>query len=266
LRPTLELLLEFLFLPMYRIRAHGPGVSQFPLRGPVLIVANHASYADPFWLGKVVPRALTPMMTSVYFDLPAIRWLMVHVVHAIRVPASRFRREAPELNEAVAVLRRGGCMLIFPEALLRRTANRLLRQFGQGVWHILQACPQTPVVVCWIEGGWGSYASYFNGPPMQNKSLDWNRRIDIGLAAPQVLAPSVLADQRTTRSFLMQACLDCRRYLGLVDAGSEAGGPEDIAEGVENPGSPAPPIDAQDISSPVVPCADDGSGREMKSN
>jgi 1-acyl-sn-glycerol-3-phosphate acyltransferase len=215
LRPTLELLLEVLFLPMYRIRARGPGVGLLPLHGPVLIVANHSSYADPFWLGKVVPRPLTPLMTSVYFDLPVIRWLMVRVVHGIRVEASRFRRQAPELNDAIAVLRRGGCLLLFPEARLRRTDERLLRRFGRGVWHILRACPQTPVVVCWIEGGWGSYASYRGGPPLKDKPLDWGRRIDIGMAAPRVLDAAVLAEQRTTRSHLMRACLECRRYLGL---------------------------------------------------
>ncbi len=215
LRPTLELVIEILFLPMYRVRVHGPGIGFIPLRGPVLIVANHSSYADPFWLGKVLPRALTPMMTSVYFDLPVIRWLMVRVVHGIRVEASHFRREAPELNEAIAVLQRGECLLIFPEAMLRRMEGRLLRQFGQGVWRILQACPQTPVVVCWIEGGWGSYASYRGGPPMKNKPLDWGRRIDIAVAEPRLLDPAVLADQRATRTYLMRACLECRRYLGL---------------------------------------------------
>jgi 1-acyl-sn-glycerol-3-phosphate acyltransferase len=246
-RPTLELLLEFLFLPMYRIRAHGQGAGLIPTRGPVLIIANHSSYTDPFWLGKVVPRALTPMMTSVYFDLPVIRWLMVRVVRGIRVESSRFRREAPELNDAIAVLRRGGCLLIFPEAILRRTEGRLLRQFGQGVWRILRACPQTPVVVCWIEGGWGSYASYHGGPPLKNKPLDWGRRIDIAVAEPQVLDPAVLADQRTTRSYLMRACLECRRYLGLEvpEAQGEEGEADEANGSHKTPGPDAHQIDPQ---------------------
>ena len=52
-----------------------------------------------------------------------------------------------------------------------------LSQFGQGVWHILHERPDTPVVVCWIEGGWGCYFSYYNGPPTVNKRFDWWRRI-----------------------------------------------------------------------------------------
>src|SRR5205823_3104459 len=82
-----------------------------------------------------------------------------------------------------------GCVLIFPEAILRRKEDQLLRQFGQGVWHILRAVPDTPVVVFWIEGGWGSFASYKGGPPMKNKRLDWWRRIDLAVTEPQVLDP-----------------------------------------------------------------------------
>jgi hypothetical protein len=89
-----------------------------------------------------------------------------------------------------------------------------LRQFGQGVWLILRKRPSTPVVVCWIEGGWGSYTSYFGGPPTVNKKLDWWHRIDVAIAEPQVLEPALLADHRATRTYLMRACLAARRYLG----------------------------------------------------
>ena len=103
--------------------------------------------------------------------------------------AATYRREAPELREAVAALDRGECVLIFPEGYMRRRVERPLRQFGQGVWHILRERPQTPVVVCWIEGGWGSYTSYYNGPPTVNKKVDWARHIDIGVSAPKVSLP-----------------------------------------------------------------------------
>ena len=55
--------------------------------------------------------------------------------------------------------------MVFPEGYLRRTEDRPLRRFGQGVWQILKARPDTPVFTAWIEGNWGSYTSYANGPP-----------------------------------------------------------------------------------------------------
>jgi 1-acyl-sn-glycerol-3-phosphate acyltransferase len=210
-----ELACAWVMSPLYRVRGHGPGLGQIPTTGPLLVVANHAAYVDPFWVGKVMPRKITPMMTSIYYDLPIIRWLMRRVVGAIRVQHSRFRREAPELAEALEVLRRDGCVLVFPEGMVRRRADQTLRMFGQGVWHLLREAPQTPVLVCWIEGGWGSCASFQGGPPFKNKRLDWLRPINVALAEPQVLDAELLADHRATRQYLMRACLECRRHLGL---------------------------------------------------
>jgi 1-acyl-sn-glycerol-3-phosphate acyltransferase len=215
LRPLLEFTGECILWPFYRIRSYGPGVDAFPMRGPVLIVSNHAAWGDPLWLGKVVPRFLTPMMTSVYYDKPVVHWLMKHVAHTIRVPASTFRREAPELKDAVAALDSGRVVVVFPEGALKRKEEQWLRQFGQGVWRILRDRPHTPVVVCWVEGGWGSYTSYFNGPPTVNKRLDWWRPIRIAMDNPRRLDAELLSDQRATRAYLMQACIDARKYLGL---------------------------------------------------
>jgi 1-acyl-sn-glycerol-3-phosphate acyltransferase len=221
-RPFMEQVLEWLIWPIYRIHARGPGLEGLPRRGPLLIVANHSSWFDPLWLGKVIPRRITPMMTSLFYDLPGLRWLMRYVVQAIRVQHSRFRREAPELREAIAALDRGQCVVLFPEGAMRRTADKPLRQFGQGIWIILKERPQTPVVVCWIEGGWGSYCSYYNGPPTKNKRMDFWRRIEIAVGPPKVVDPALLDDQRATRAYLMAVCLETRQYLGLEEIAVEA--------------------------------------------
>lgn len=214
-RETVEHVLEGALWPLYRIRARGPGLAACPRRGPVVILANHTSYLDPLWLAKVFPRRIIAMMTSVFYDLPIMHWLMTRVAHAIRVESSTFRREAPELRQAIAALDQGECVVIFPEGMLRRREEVVLRPFGQGVWHILRERPTTPVIVCWIEGGWGSWASYYNGPPLKSKPLDWWRPIRIGASPPQVLDADILADHRRTRDYLRRACLNARAYLGL---------------------------------------------------
>jgi 1-acyl-sn-glycerol-3-phosphate acyltransferase len=232
-REFLELMIELGVRPLYRIRGHGPGLEQFPSEGPLLIVANHSAWLDPVWLAKVLPRRVIPMMTSVFYDLPVMRWLMVHVAHAIRVQASTFRREVPELKEAVAVLDRGECLMVFPEGAMRKHAGKVLRQFGQGVWHILHERPTTPVVACWIEGGWGSYFSYCNGPPTKNKRLDFGRHVDVAVSLPQVLPGDILDNQKATRAFLMKSCLEARRILGLEVPDLEA--PQDLPDEEDAP-------------------------------
>ena len=76
--------------------------------------------------------------------------------------------------------------------------------------------PNTPVVVCWIEGGWGSYFSHKNGPPLRNKKFDLRHPIDIVIGEAHVLPPEVLADHQATRAALMQECLALRAQLGLA--------------------------------------------------
>lgn len=216
-RPAFEVLVEPLVRAMYRIRSAGPGVAAFPAGGPCLVMANHACWFDPIFLMKVLPRPVTPMMTSRFYDLKALKWLMARVFHAIRVQEATFRHDAPELDEAIAALDRGECVVIFPEGYLRRSEEKPLKRFGQGVWHILTARPGTPVVACWIEGGWGSYTSFFNGKPTQNKRPDVRRRVGVAVSTPTTLDADTLAEPYRTRLAVMNQVIDARKILGLPD-------------------------------------------------
>jgi 1-acyl-sn-glycerol-3-phosphate acyltransferase len=215
IREFFELVVELAMIAMYQVRGRGPGLDHVPLRGPAILVANHSSWLDPLWIAKALPCRLTPLMVSKFFDLPFIRWIVGPVAHCIRVSDSRFRREAPEIQEAIRRLERGEIVLIFPEGWLRRKEERILRRFGQGIYQMLRDKPNTPVIVCWIEGGWGSYMSFFNGPPMKNKKIDCRRPIGIGVSKPQVIDLDMLLDPVKTRKHLMRACLNAREYLGL---------------------------------------------------
>lgn len=216
-REMLELLVEPLLALMYRVRAVGSGADQMPTRGPMVIIANHAAWFDPLWIAKVVPVRVRPMMTARFFDLPCLSWLMRKVFFTIRVPEARFRREAPEIQVAIAGIDAGDNVLIFPEGWLRRREEQSLRRFGHGIHQILSSRPQTPVIACWIEGGWGSFVSYKNGPPTKNKPLDIRRPIRIGISEPVFVPAEVLADHWQTRRYLMAAVLRARTHLGLPE-------------------------------------------------
>lgn len=214
-RPLFELAVEPILWVRYAVRGRGPGLADFPRTGPCLIIANHACWIDPLFLAKVLPRPITPMMTGRIFDVRAIRPLMIRF-GVIRVPEKSFKKDAPEIREAIAALDRGECVVIFPEGYLRRTEERLLRRFGQGIWQILQARPDTPVFACWIEGGWGSYTSYFNGPPTKNKTKkDVRRPIGVGVSESVTVPAEVLADHLRTRIHLMNLVAAARLHLGL---------------------------------------------------
>jgi hypothetical protein len=84
------------------------------------------------------------------------------------------------------------------------------------VWRILTARPDTPVVACWVEGGWGSKFSYKGGPPTKNKPMDFRRPIDVAVSVAERLPAEVLADQMATRIHLMNRVAGMRAELGLA--------------------------------------------------
>ncbi len=213
-RPFVELCLEPFFRVLYRVK--GTGAKQLPAFGPCLVVANHAFWFDPCVLGVVLPRPITPVMTQRFYNVWFIKPLLKYVFRVIVVPETPMKRETPELEQAVAALDRGEVVVIFPEGYLRRKEEVPLRRFGQGVWRILSARPETPVVACWVEGGWGSKFSFMNGPPTQNKPMDFRRKIDVGVSAAEPVPADVLADQMATRLHLMNRVAAMRAALGLV--------------------------------------------------
>ncbi len=216
LQQFLEQIFETPGIILSRVTLVGPGAETIPTEGPLIIVANHAAYFDPLWVCRIVPRKVVAMMTSVFYDLPFIRWLMVHMSRAIRVPAATVRREAPELQEAIRVLQAGGCLLIFPEARLRKSEEKMLFPFGQGLWHILRAVPHARLMAVWIEGSWGSWTSHGGGkPPLVGKPMDLRRRIKLAMSAAAPVAPEYLADREVFRSWVMGQVLACRAYVGL---------------------------------------------------
>jgi len=234
-RPLVELFAEPMMRFGYAVDADGPGLTTLPMHGPLLVIANHAAFFDPFFVAEVLPRATTPLMTANVYDKPGIRFLMRRVFHVIRVPEVGARRAAPEVQEAIAALDHGKMVVIFPEGFLRRSEEPVIRRFGRGVWQVLAARPATPVVALWIEGTWGSYFSHFNGPPTLNKPRDFRRPVRVGVSDPVVVPPGLLADHLKTRFFLMNQVLAARAHLGLPEvpaleippAGAGAGGDPD---------------------------------------
>ena len=218
-RPMMEGTAEFFIKPLYHVHRHGPGLLKLPVRRePVIYIANHAAWFDPLWLSKSLPAPCTPMMSSAFYDLPVISFLMRQVMGTIRVPDVAYKKEAPEIKEAIDELNRGNAILIFPEGYLRRKEEVMMRRFGRGIWQMLAARPNTPVIACWIEGNWGSFFSFKNGPPTKKKKFDWFRRIDIGIRNPIIVPPEILADQMKTRLYLMHELAMARTTISGLKA------------------------------------------------
>jgi 1-acyl-sn-glycerol-3-phosphate acyltransferase len=220
-RPFAELVSMPILRWFFRIESVGH-LADVPRNGGVLVIANHASHFDPPILVHELPRETTGVMNADYADRWYFWFLARFVFRVIRVPSASRKTETPEVDAIVAALDRGQCVLLFPEGWLRRKDEVPLRRFGQGIWRILKARPQTTVVPCWIEGTWGSRFSYKDGPPAGPKPRDRGRPIRVAFGAPRTIPPALLADHWATRFELMSWVGETRGLLGLPPVAVEA--------------------------------------------
>jgi hypothetical protein len=94
-RAAIEWFFVVSFGTMYKIRGVGPGLTDCPRVGPLLVIANHGGYFDPIILEWVIPRPLTGLMTSIHYDKRFVVPLARHIFRVIRVPNATMRHVAP---------------------------------------------------------------------------------------------------------------------------------------------------------------------------
>jgi 1-acyl-sn-glycerol-3-phosphate acyltransferase len=97
------------------------GLEALPESGPVLVVGNHDSHWDPIAVGvsAIRRRQIRALAKS---DLWKVRGLAPILNGMGQIPIERGSGDAAALAKAIEALRRGACIMAFPEG------NRLARQ------------------------------------------------------------------------------------------------------------------------------------------
>jgi 1-acyl-sn-glycerol-3-phosphate acyltransferase len=129
---------------LFRLQARGR--EHIPRSGPVLLVANHSSLADPPLVGAVTPRPVSFMAKAELFEIPLLGGLIR------RLNARPVRREGADLGAmrtALRVLEHGGTLLIFPEGT--RGQEGVLRDAKAGAG-MLAVSSGAAVVPVYIQG------------------------------------------------------------------------------------------------------------------
>jgi 1-acyl-sn-glycerol-3-phosphate acyltransferase len=101
----------------YRIRVEGR--EHLPMKGPVILAANHRSFMDSIFLPLILPRRLTFVAKAEYFDSWKTAWFFRAVG---MIPIRREGGTASEraLASAADVLQTGGAFGIYPEGTRTR--------------------------------------------------------------------------------------------------------------------------------------------------
>jgi 1-acyl-sn-glycerol-3-phosphate acyltransferase len=175
---------------VYRFKIRGD--EHIPTNGPAILVCNHVSFVDPVLLMAASPRPIRFIMDHRIFKTPVLGWLF-RLVKAIPVAP---RSEDPEAYEAairaaVAVLKEGDLLAIFPEGAL--THDGTLQEFKGGVMKILEQQP-VPVVPMALTNLWGSFFSRIEQvkgkPTAMVKPFRRGVLNTVGLNVGPVIAPS----------------------------------------------------------------------------
>lgn len=124
------------------------GLEHLPRSGPTLVVGNHDSYWDPVAVGVAAlgHRQVRALAKSSLWKVKPL----APVLNGMgQIPIERGKADAGAMDRAVAELRAGACIGVFPEGT--RSLGRQLRARG-GIGRLAAAVPEAPVICAAISG------------------------------------------------------------------------------------------------------------------
>ena len=139
---VLQQVARVLFVLVFGIRVYHR--RRLPRRGGVLVVANHQSFLDPVLAAVGMPRPYHPMARESLFRLAPFRWL-IRSLYAF--PVRRGRADLGAVREALARLKAGAVVLMFPEGTRTRDGSIGTLHGGPVRIAVRAGVPLVPMVI-----------------------------------------------------------------------------------------------------------------------
>ncbi len=144
---------------LYRFRVEGR--ENLPEKGAVLIVCNHVTYMDSFFIFAAIRRPVRFMIYYLIYRVKLLKWLFDYcktIPIAGRSENMKIFKQA--FIDAEQALKNGEQVLIFPEGGL--TYDGKIAEFKRGAEYIVKNTPVT-VVPMYLDNLWGSFFSRCGG-------------------------------------------------------------------------------------------------------
>ena len=159
------------------------GRSNIPRKGGGLIVCNHVSLLDPFFIVGSVPRIVRFVMAQKIYDFWLWHWLMKGL-KMIPIEGGRSPEKLEKFNERCRRIINGGDLVcIYPEGQITRVGQIL--EFKKGIEHIAKGL-EAPIIPMQVEPGSGIPLSFKAGS-QQAYGFSWRsfrKKISVNIGKP----------------------------------------------------------------------------------
>ncbi|MDD3118123.1 MAG: MFS transporter [Victivallales bacterium] len=134
---------------------------KIPESGPALLIANHVSFVDAFFISACTSRRIHFMAHEDFYRLPLLcpllRW-----AGFIEVPATQKPKQMQCLfRHTRKLLANGELICVYPEGAI--TENGIMQGFKKGLTRMLPESVEVPIIPIRLGMVWGSLLSTFHG-------------------------------------------------------------------------------------------------------
>ena len=136
---------------LYRVRVTGQ--ERIPEKGGVLLLPNHVTFADAFFISVASPRPVRFVMDETFMASKIVSF------GANLFGTVPIRRDQPleAIRHTIDALNQGHVVALFPEGQLTRTGT--LCELERG-FELIARKARSPIFPLWVDGAWGSIFSF----------------------------------------------------------------------------------------------------------
>lgn len=163
-----------LFRIYFRWRVFNP--ENVPLKGPVILASNHASFLDPPLVGSGLQRGINYLARDTLFRFPLIGTLLRRWN---AVPVDREGGGAAGLRAILDRLLHGGAIILFPEGTRCQDGQLGPARSGLGLTIIKSEAPVVPVRVF---GTYEAFARHHSWPRPTRVIVKYGKPMDFSAA------------------------------------------------------------------------------------